>query len=68
MPHRSIHKLRKTYCTMLIDAGCEDSIIMNQLGHASIETSRKYYFFCNRTKQHQMDQVRKAINIQLLLM
>ena len=68
MPHRSIHKLRKTYCTMLIDAGCEDSIIMNQLGHASIETSRKYYYFCNRTKQHQMDQVRKAINIQLLLM
>ncbi|MFR4907366.1 tyrosine-type recombinase/integrase [Mediterraneibacter faecis] len=63
MPHRSIHKLRKTYCTMLIDAGCEDSIIMNQLGHASIETSRKYYYFCNRTKQHQMDQVRKAINI-----
>ena len=42
----------KTYCTMLIDAGCEDSIIMNQLGHASIETSRKYYYFSNRTKQH----------------
>ena len=35
---------------MLIDAGCEDSIIMNQLGHASIETSRKYYYFSNRTK------------------
>mgnify|MGYP003231643934 FL=1 len=48
---------------MLIDAGCEDSIIMNQLGHASIETSRKYYYFSNRTKQHQMEQVRKAINI-----
>lgn len=61
--HRSIHKLRKTYCTMLIDAGCEDSVIMNQLGHASIETSRKYYYFCNRTKKHQTEQVQKAITI-----
>lgn len=63
MHHRSIHKLRKTYCTMLIDAGCEDAVIMNQLGHASIETSRKYYYFCNRTKQHQADQVRNAITV-----
>ena len=63
MHHRSIHKLRKTYCTMLIDAGCEDAVIMNQMGHASIETSRKYYYFCNRTKQHQADQIRKAIMI-----
>lgn len=61
--HRSIHKLRKTYCTMLIDSGCEDSVIMNQLGHASIETSRKYYYFCNRTKKHQTEQVQKAITI-----
>lgn len=63
MHHRSIHKLRKTYCTMLIDAGCEDAVIMNQMGHASIETSRKYYYFCNRTKQHQAEQIRKAIMI-----
>ena len=63
MHHRSIHKLRKTYCTMLIDAGCEDAVIMNQLGHASIETSRKYYYFCNSTRQHQTEQVQKAIVI-----
>lgn len=63
MHHRSIHKLRKTYCTMLIDAGCDDAVIMNQLGHASIETSRRYYYFCNRTKKHQAEQVRNAITI-----
>ena len=63
LPHRSMHKLRKTYCTMLIDAGCEDPVVMNQMGHASVETSRRYYYFCNRTKQHQADQVRNAITI-----
>lgn len=63
MHHRSMHKLRKTYCTMLIDAGCDDSVIMNQVGHASIETTRKHYYFCNRTKKHQEEQVKAAINI-----
>ena len=63
IPHRSMHKLRKTYCTMLIDAGCEDPVVMNQMGHASVETSRRYYYFCNRTKQHQADQIRNAITI-----
>lgn len=61
--HRSIHKGRKTYGTTLIDSGCEDSLVMNQLGHTSIETSRKYYYFLNKTKEHQVQQIQKAITI-----
>lgn len=63
MHHRSIHKARKTYGTMLIDAGCEDSLVMNQLGHSSIETSRKYYYYSNRTQNHQMEQIKRAVLI-----
>ena len=61
MRHRSIHKLRKTYCTMLINSGCEDALVMNQLGHASIETSRKHYYFSNRNMENQIRQIEKAI-------
>lgn len=61
--HRSIHKGRKTYGTMLIDAGCEDSLVMNQLGHTSIETSRKYYYFSNLTKSHKIQQIKNAVHI-----
>lgn len=61
--HRSIHKGRKTYGTTLIDAGCEDSLVMNQLGHTTIETSRKYYYFSNRTREHQIEEIKKAVNI-----
>lgn len=63
MHHRSIHKIRKTYCTMLIEAGCEDAVVMKQLGHTSIETSRKYYYYCNRTIEHQKQQIQSAIAI-----
>lgn len=63
MRHRSIHKLRKTYCTMLINSGCEDALVMRQLGHASIETSRRYYYFSNRTMEKQIKQIEDAIVI-----
>lgn len=63
LPHRSIHKCRKTYGTTLIDAGCDDAVVMNQLGHASIDTSRKYYYYSNRTREHQIEQVENAIQI-----
>lgn len=63
LPHRSIHKCRKTYGTTLIDAGCDDAVVMKQLGHASIDTSRKYYYYSNRTMEHQIEQVQNAIQI-----
>lgn len=63
LKHRSIHKLRKTYCTMLINAGCDDALIMSQLGHSSIETSRKYYYFSNRSAENKKKQIESAIAI-----
>lgn len=61
--HRSIHKGRKTYGTTLIDSGCEDSLVMKQMGHTTIETSRKYYYYSNKTKAHQIEQIKRAVNI-----
>lgn len=63
MHHRSIHKIRKTYGTRLIDGGCEDSLIMQQLGHTSVETTRKYYYFANSTRKHQLAQVQRALEL-----
>ena len=62
MKHRSMHKLRKTYCTILIDAGCDDSVVMRQMGHRSMETSRRYYYYCNKTVKQQVEQVENAVS------
>lgn len=61
--HRTAHKLRKTYATMLIDAGCPDSLVTVQLGHSSIETTRKYYYYSNQTRANQIEEVKRAIKI-----
>lgn len=48
IPHRSMHKARKTYATTLLDAGVSPRIIMNQMGHTMIETTKAYYHFNNK--------------------
>lgn len=62
IPRRSMHKIRKTYGTTLIDAGVEDSLIMSQMGHSDIETTRKYYYFANQNFDKKVEAIKKAID------
>lgn len=57
----SMHKIRKTYGTKLINAGADDSTIMEQMGHSDITTTRKYYYFCDKDQEEKAEQVKKAI-------
>lgn len=41
---KSPHKIRKTYASCLIDAHVPDSIIIKQMGHTDIETTKKHYY------------------------
>lgn len=54
---RTMHKLRKTYGTKLIDNGVNDSIITEQMGHADIKTTRKYYYFSNHNQEEKIRQL-----------
>lgn len=58
---RSMHKIRKTYGTMLIDSGADDSTIMEQMGHSDITTTRKFYYFSNKSQAEKIEQVKRAI-------
>ena len=59
----SMHKIRKTYGTMLIDAGTSDSTVMNQMGHTDITTTRKFYYFSNKGKEEILEEVKHAVVI-----
>lgn len=58
IPPRSIHKARKTYATELINAGVPEKIVMNQMGHTTIATTKTYYYFNN----HNDDEVTMILN------
>lgn len=61
IPYRSNHKIRRTYGTTLIDAGVDDAIVAEQMGHTDINTTRKYYYFGNKSEARKMEQIRAAI-------
>lgn len=62
IPPRTMHKLRKTYGTTLIDNGVDESLIMSQMGHKDISTTRKYYYYANKDKETEREQIQNAIN------
>ncbi len=60
LQHRTSHKLRKTYASELHDGGADDAVVQRQMGHSSIETTRRYYYG-NKTREDQIRQVQEAI-------
>ena len=60
IPIRTMHKLRKTYGTTLIDCGVDDSIITEQMGHADIKTTRQYYYYSNQSNHEKLEQLNRA--------
>lgn len=62
IPRRSMHKIRKTYGTTLIDGGVDDSLVSIQMGHKDIATTRKYYYFSNKDSDAKYEQINKALS------
>lgn len=58
MPHRSFHKIRKTYATKLLDAGVPEKVIMKQMGHTEILTTKQFYYFNNE----QVSEIKNRLN------
>lgn len=59
---RSLHKIRKTYATNLLNAGIDEKIIERQMGHTDIMTTKNYYYFNNRKVEEIADILTQAIN------
>lgn len=45
IPVRSMHKLRKIYCSVLLAQGVPEKLVQEQLGHADISTTQKAYHY-----------------------
>ena len=58
---RSIHKSRKSYSTQLLDAGVGDALIISQLGHSDILTTRKHYYRNNHTVIDTKEKLQEAL-------
>lgn len=53
---KSPHKIRKTYCSILLDNGIDNNFIISQVGHTKITTTERSYHRNRKTnaKKHQI--------------
>lgn len=57
IPVRSMHKLRKTYASILFSNGIEDKIVQSQMRHKDINTTHKHYEFSVRSRLYKREQL-----------
>ena len=52
---KSPHKVRKTYASMLIDSGISESVIISQMGHTDIRTTKGFYYRNRNSEKSKAD-------------
>lgn len=58
---RTMHKIRKTYGTTLLDNDVDDALVAEQMGHKDVATTRKYYYYSNKSDKTKIEQINKAL-------
>ena len=58
---KGMHALRRAYATKLINAGVEEIIILSQMGHTDIKTTRTHYYKNNSEAEYVFDRISSAI-------
>ena len=63
IPHRTMHKIRKTYGTILLDCNqLTDAFVASQMGHSDISCTRRYYYFSNKAIAKNKKQIEQVIS------
>ena len=64
IPVRSLNKIRKTYASVLIDNNIEESLVISQMGHTDIRTTRQYYYKDRHDYADKAKQINKITALQ----
>lgn len=63
IPFRSMHKIRKTYGTTLLDNQVIETLVARQMGHSDISTTKKYYHRNNKSQEHREEEIERALSV-----
>ncbi len=54
---KSPHKIRKTYGSILIDSGVDESLIIEQMGHTDIKTTKEHYYKNRKSWEQKAEMI-----------
>ena len=62
---RGCHKLRKTYCSEMLEAGVSEKLVQEQMRHADITTTRNHYYFSTKVESDKREQINMNSRLRL---
>lgn len=60
---KSPNKIRKTYASILIDNNVPESIIISQMGHTKIETTKTYYYRDRTNLNSRKERINNVVGL-----
>lgn len=63
IPYRSLNKIRKTYGTILIDGGVDESVVISQMGHTDIKTTMMYYYKDRKDLKRKAEIINNVVGL-----
>ena len=60
---KSPNKIRKTYGSILIDGGVDESLVISQMGHTDIKTTKGHYYKDRKSEQHKAEIINKIAGL-----
>lgn len=63
IPYRSLNKIRKTYGTILIDSGVDESVVISQMGHTDIKTTMMYYYKDRKDLKRKAEIINNVVGL-----
>ena len=61
--NKSPHKIRKTYASMLIDSGISESVVISQMGHTDIRTTKGFYYRNRNGEEKKIEIINSVENL-----
>ncbi|MGF7017973.1 integrase [Lachnospiraceae bacterium PF1-21] len=58
---RTMHKIRKTYGTTLLNNNVPESLVAEMIGHADISTTKKFYYIENQEDDTKIEAIQRAL-------
>ena len=55
--------LRKTYSSILLDNGVQESLIIQMMGHTDIATTKGHYYRNRKNEQEKIEVINSVVNL-----
>ena len=62
IPERSTHKIRKTYASILLSNKVDERLVITQMGHSDITTTKNIYYYNRKSAEERRKVISSVIN------